>query len=162
MFRLADILQIAAVTPSVVIFLFLLYVSQMFGYFCLHFCFFLASFLAKCVCVCFFFFDIVYSSINTTAIRHQEFSVLSFFLKIILCCSIPIRISQTSSKADCEELVVGALIQSSSLSTIQQSKKTQQTLCVCVAFLLLTVKCNLLVSIGNSMICSDVWHKYHE
>ena len=161
MFRLADILQIAAVTPSVVIFIFLLYVSQMFGYFCLHFCFFLASFLAKCVCV-FFFFDIVYSSINTTAIRHQEFSVLSFLLKIILCCSIPIRTSQTSSKADCEELVVGALIQSSSLSTIQQSKKTQQTLYVCVAFLLRTVKCNLLVSIGNSMICSDVWHKYHE
>ena len=55
MFRLADILQIVAVTPSVVIFLFLLYVSQMFGYFCLHFCFFLASFLAKCVCVFFFF-----------------------------------------------------------------------------------------------------------
>ena len=21
---------------------------------------------------------------------------------------------------------------------------------------------NLLISIGNSMICSDIWHKYHE
>ena len=80
----------------------------------------------------------------------------------------PIRISQTSSKADCEELVVGALIQSSSLTTIQQIHNTVAwesritCFCVCVAFLLLTVKCNLLVSIANSMICSDIWHKYHE
>ena len=127
MFRLADILQIAAVTPSVVIFLFLLYVSQMFGYFCLRFCFFLVSFLAKYVfffrhCVQLYQYD-----------GNPSPGILGFvlFLKITLYCSSPIRISQKSSKADCEELVVGALIQSSSLSTIQQSNKyTTDMMCL--------------------------------
>ena len=125
----------------------------------------------RSVCVCVFFFRHCVQLYQYDGNPSPGILGFVLFLKITPYCSSPIRISQTSSKADCEELVVGALFSRLHLVLYGSPTNTQQILCVwepritcfcvCVAFLLLTVKCNLLVSIGNSMICNDIWHKYH-
>ena len=118
MFRLADILWIACVTHRVVILLFLLYVSQKFGYFCrLH----------------------QYNGNPSPGI--PGFRPFSKNYPELLS---PIQISQTSSKADCEGLVLGALIQSSSLHLTD--KYTTDMMCLGISNFMFLRLCSLFIA----------------